>query len=64
MASQAPELGSKQTGLKAALFFKIDLKVVPRICLEQTEEGLREDNLSSVDTLLFQHQILQVVKGE
>lgn len=61
MASQA-ELRPKQTALEAALFLKIDPKVVPHTCLEQTR-GLRLDNLSSVDTPLFQHQISQVVKG-
>lgn len=42
---------------------KIDLKVVPHIFLEQTG-GLRQDNLSSVDTLLFQHKISQMVKWD
>lgn len=62
MASQA-ELRPKQTALEAVLLLKIDPKVVPHICLEQTR-GLRLDNLSSVDTPLFQHQISQVVKGD
>jgi len=45
-------------------FSKIDLKVVPYVCLEQAEDGLGEYNLSSVDTLRRQQQILQVVKRE
>ena len=62
-ASEAPGLGPKLDS-RPLRFLKVGLKVVPQICSEQAEGGLREGILSSVDTLLFQHQIWQVAKGE
>ena len=51
-ASEAPGLGPKLDS-RLLRFLKVDLEVVPQICSEQAEDGLREGILSSPEAWLL-----------